>query len=60
MVRELIKGITREAFSDDPPVVIGTGGFSRLFENARLFETVVPTLVLDGLRIAYELNHTTL
>ncbi|GIV37944.1 MAG: type III pantothenate kinase [Cyclobacteriaceae bacterium] len=60
MVRELIRGITREAFSDDPPVVIGTGGFSRLFENARLFETVVPTLVLDGLRIAYELNHTTL
>lgn len=56
MVRELIKGITREAFGDEPPVVIGTGGFSRLFENAGLFDAIVPTLVLDGLRIAYQMN----
>ncbi len=56
MVRELIKGITREAFSDEAPVVIGTGGFSRLFDNAGLFDTIIPTLVLDGLRLAYELN----
>lgn len=58
MVRELIRGITREAFADEPPVVIGTGGFSRLFENAGLFHVIIPTLVLDGLRIAYYLNHT--
>jgi type III pantothenate kinase len=56
MVRELIKGITREAFAEEPPVVIGTGGFSRLFENARLFDAMVPTLVLDGLRIAFQMN----
>ncbi|MCS6973447.1 MAG: type III pantothenate kinase [Cyclobacteriaceae bacterium] len=56
MVRELIKGITREAFAEDTPLIIGTGGFSRLFENARLFDVIIPTLVLDGLRIAYQLN----
>lgn len=56
MVRELIRGITREAFAEKAPVVIGTGGFSRLFENAHLFDEVVPTLVLEGLKIAYELN----
>jgi type III pantothenate kinase len=58
MVRELLRGITREAFSDDSPVVIGTGGFSRLFERAGLFDRIVPTLVLDGLRLAYQLNHS--
>jgi type III pantothenate kinase len=56
MVRELIRGITREAFTDEMPVVIGTGGFSRLFENAQLFDAIVPTLVLEGLKIAFELN----
>lgn len=56
MVRELIRGITMEAFSDEPPRVIGTGGFSRLFENAGLFDVIIPTLVLEGLKIAYKLN----
>lgn len=56
MVKELIKGITMEAFADDTPMVIGTGGFSRLFENARLFDQIESTLALEGLNIAYMLN----
>ncbi|MCK6617633.1 MAG: type III pantothenate kinase [Cyclobacteriaceae bacterium] len=59
MVRELLRGITAEAFEGEKPFVVGTGGFSRLFENAGLFAQLNPTLVLEGLNIAYSLNHKT-
>lgn len=56
MVRELKTKIIKEAFHDENPVIIGTGGFSRLFENAKLFNAVIPTLVLEGLNYAYLMN----
>ncbi|MDH4058303.1 MAG: type III pantothenate kinase [Cyclobacteriaceae bacterium] len=56
MVRELIKKITLESFKDEKPVVLGTGGFSRLFEESNLFDEIVPTLALDGLYAAFALN----
>ncbi len=56
MTKELTSGITKQAFRDEEPVVIGTGGFSRLFENAKLFDLVVPTLALKGLQIVYSMN----
>jgi type III pantothenate kinase len=56
MVRELKIKITKEAFQDEDPIVIGTGGFSRLFENSNLFNTINSTLALEGLSIAYKLN----
>jgi hypothetical protein len=37
-------------------VVIGTGGFGRLFEEERLFDAFVPELSLLGLRRAVELS----
>lgn len=56
MVKELKTKITEEAFKNEEPVVIGTGGFSRLFENTKLFDHIIPTLVLKGLYIAYNMN----
>lgn len=56
MVNELKKRITEEAFGENKPVVIGTGGFSRLFESAGLFDIIIPTLVLDGLFKAILIN----
>ncbi|MBT4161932.1 MAG: type III pantothenate kinase [Gammaproteobacteria bacterium] len=56
MVRELITRISEEEFSDDPPVVIGTGGFAQLFNREHLFENVVPDLILTGLREIVRLN----
>ncbi len=56
IVKELKTRIIAETFKDDPPVVIGTGGFSRLFENVNLFDLIIPTLVLNGLLIAYNMN----
>ncbi len=56
IVKELKSRITREVFNDDEPVVIGTGGFSSLFENEGLFNLILPTLALKGLHLAYYLN----
>jgi type III pantothenate kinase len=58
--REMIAGLTRQireqAFRNAPVVVIGTGGFSRLFEHESLFDAVLPDLILVGLQHALALN----
>lgn len=59
-MRAAIRGLTREileqAFGGEPAVVIGTGGFSRLFEHEDLFDRVLPDLILVGLARALALN----
>lgn len=56
MVKELVARMTAEAFPDESPTVIGTGGFSHLFDAEDLFDAVVPDLILVGLREALRLN----
>jgi type III pantothenate kinase len=56
MVKELVLRMTEEAFQDQPPIVIGTGGFAHLFDGVDLFDAVVPDLILVGLREAVRLN----
>jgi len=56
MVKELSGRITAEVFADAPPVVIATGGFSHLFDRERIFDEVVPDLILTGLLEALRLN----
>ena len=48
--------IVAEEFEDDPPLVIGTGGFAQLFTREKLFDRVVPDLILEGLREIVRLN----
>jgi type III pantothenate kinase len=55
IVKEIVKKATNEAFREKP-LLIGTGGFSSLFESTALFDYILPTLVLDGLFIAFQLN----
>ena len=56
----MIAGLTREmrkaAFASESSVVIGTGGFARLFERERLFDVLIPDLVLLGLERALDMN----
>jgi type III pantothenate kinase len=54
-VRSLAAAVTKEHFAKEPPLVVGTGGFGRLFEQERLFDEFVPELPLLGLRRAVEL-----
>ncbi|MBI5691863.1 MAG: type III pantothenate kinase [Verrucomicrobia bacterium] len=55
-IRQLTAGLTREAFPGVHPVVVGTGGFARMFEQEEVFDEIVPELVLLGLRQAERLN----
>ncbi len=56
IVNEITKRVTVEAFQGEKPIIIGTGGFSSLFESAGLFDVARKTLVLEGLNEAYKLN----
>jgi type III pantothenate kinase len=58
--REMVIGLTRElrkeAFGNSDAVVIGTGGFARLFEREHIFDVLIPDLVLLGLERALAMN----
>ena len=58
--RAMIHGLTRlirdDAFRGESAVVIGTGGFSRVFDRERVFDVVLPDLILVGLERALALN----
>lgn len=56
MVRELVSRISAEAFPDEQPLVIATGGFAHLFDRESLFDHVVSDLILTGLLEALRLN----
>jgi type III pantothenate kinase len=59
-VRSLAAMITAEHFAGDPPVILGTGGYGRLYEREQIFDAFVPELPLIGLRRAVELSQTSL
>jgi len=56
MMRELVARITAEVFRDEAPLVIGTGGFAQLFIREKLFDHLVPDLILTGLMEIIRLN----
>ncbi len=56
MIEGLIEKISHEAFKDQRPLVIGTGGFARLFEKSKAFDVVLPNLILVGLFEALKMN----
>jgi len=56
VVRELTREIRDQAFRTERAVVIGTGGFSRLFEHEKVFDAILPDLILVGLVRALSLN----
>ena len=55
-VRSLAAFVTAEHFAREKPVMLGTGGFGRLFQGEQLFDAFVPELPLIGLRRAVELS----
>jgi len=55
-LQEMMRGIVRQEFNGEEVLRVGTGGFSRLFENAGLFDAVYPDLVLQGLHHTLGLN----
>lgn len=55
-IREVISGFRHEAFTKEAVTIIGTGGFSQLFKDQNLFDLLIPDLVLQGLKKAYEIS----
>lgn len=54
--RELIGRIKIEAFAEQDVMVLATGGFASLFDKHSLYEHHLPDLVLQGVRLAAEMN----
>jgi len=55
-LRGISDQIKKEYFKDQDTLLIGTGGFSRLFDQAKVFDHLVPDLVLRGVKMTLELN----
>ena len=55
-MKEIIKGINKECFSNKDSIVIGTGGFATLFSEESVFMEIDSELILDGIRIALDMN----
>ena len=55
-IRHILASLQAEAFPASKPRIIGTGGFSRMFEAEGLFDEIVPELVLWGLKQAEAMN----
>lgn len=55
-IKEICSRIQKESFNNEKPMVIGTGGFANLFEKEKVFDAVLPDLVLKGLLISLKLN----
>ena len=53
-MREIVGGYKKELFPGEEVVTIGTGGFSQLFKDQKIFDAILPDLVSQGIRIAYE------
>jgi type III pantothenate kinase len=54
-VRSLAALVAEEHFAAERPVILGTGGYGRLFEGENFFDAFIPELPLIGLRRAIEL-----
>ncbi len=61
---KMVEGLCEEIRSqedwmepDDRPLVVGTGGFSSMFENKQLFDKIIPDLALKGLYLSLKMNN---
>jgi type III pantothenate kinase len=55
-IQLLLEKLSSACFSNEKYLIIGTGGFSRLFSNAKLFDIIDTDLTLKGLVKIIELN----
>jgi type III pantothenate kinase len=55
-VKEIISYLSKHAFAKDDYLVLGTGGLSGLYRDEKLFNDIIPELVLIGLNKLCKLN----
>ncbi len=54
--REFVTRIKESTFADQDTVILATGGFASLFDKQGIYDHLIPDLVLQGIRLASELN----
>ncbi len=54
--RELIFRIKESTFSGQDVLILATGGFASLFDKQGIYDHLIPDLVLQGIRLASEIN----
>lgn len=55
-VKEVLSGISAEAFDGKKPFIIGTGGFANMFSRTGLFDVINSELVLKGIYYSAKMN----
>jgi type III pantothenate kinase len=55
-IKEISSRLKNEAFKSNDAIIIGTGGFTSLFSDEKLFDYEVSDLILKGLYLAYNMN----
>ena len=55
-IKEFCYLYKKNVIKDDDVFILGTGGFSRIFEEYSLFNQIVPSLVLFGVKQALDMN----
>lgn len=54
--KEIIQQMKTQLFLNDEVLVLATGGFAGLFEGHGIYNYLLPDLVLDGIRLAVQMN----
>ena len=55
-IKELCYLYQKNVFHGQRPFIIGTGGFAKGFEDYKLFDEIIPELVLFGVKNAIDMN----
>jgi type III pantothenate kinase len=55
-IEGIVKRVKAELKENGSVVTLGTGGMASLMKDERVFDYFLPNLVLEGLKIAEELN----
>lgn len=56
LIQQLINNTIKEYNLIEQPIVLASGGFSNLFAPSKVFDKIVPELVLLGIRLMIEMN----
>lgn len=55
-IKEICYQYQQKVFKGEKPFILGTGGFAKIFADYKLFDQIIPELVLLGVKRALELN----
>ena len=56
-IKEIINNLQQQSFKGKKTIIIGTGGFTSIYRNTKIFDEIIPDLVLKGLFIANHMNN---